>query len=120
LSKRYSVQQGSEAFAELKDPSVYTCLIEYGTEDTPLTPRPQPVPVSGAGRDRYGDLSIGCIGAGGFARTFIFPRLRDAVGVLRHSVATATGVSAASACKVFGFARAQTPADLLSDPAIQA
>jgi predicted dehydrogenase len=58
---------------------------------------------------------VGCIGAGAFARGVIFPALRKTRGVALLSVATASGVASESARRLFGFARAVPPSDLLQD-----
>lgn len=115
IEKRCSVEQGSAAYRELKDTGAYTVLVEYPVRALPAIPvvssdSPQPVRARG-----QGDLRIGCIGAGSFARAVIFPALRQSRGVALHSVATASGVAAESARRLFGFARAAQAGDLLQD-----
>jgi len=63
-----------------------------------------------------GVLRIGCIGAGGFARSVILPILRKQKDLALYCVATSTGVSSESARRAFQFERARTPSDLLRDP----
>ncbi len=115
IEKRCSVEQGGAAYRELKDTGAYTVLVEYPVRALPAIPvassdSPQPVRARGPG-----DLRIGCIGAGSFARAVIFPALRQSRGVVLHSVATASGVAAESARRLFGFARAAQAGDLLQD-----
>ncbi len=115
IEKRCSVEQGGAAYQELKDTGAYTVLVEYPNRALPAIPlvsndSPQPVLARGPG-----DLRIGCIGAGSFARAVIFPALRQSQGVVLHSVATASGVAAESARRLFGFARAVQAGDLLQD-----
>src|SRR6202795_4304541 len=71
---------------------------------------PQPVRARGQGA-----LRVGCIGAGSFARAVIFPALRQSRGVVLPSVATASGVAAESARRLFNFSRAVSASDLLQD-----
>ena len=115
IEKRCSVEQGGAAYRELKDTGAYTVLVEYPVRALPAIPvassdSPQPVRARG-----QGDLRIGCIGAGSFARAVIFPALRQSRGVALHSVATASGVAAESARRLFGFALAVQAGDLLQD-----
>jgi polar amino acid transport system substrate-binding protein len=65
-------------------------------------------------------VRIGCIGAGNFARSTIFPNLRKTPGAMLDTVATATGVAAELARRSDGFQFARTPAELLADPSIGA
>ena len=67
-----------------------------------------------------GEVRIGCIGAGSFSTGVIFPALQALNDVRFEAVASSSGVSAASARKAFRFARAETPAELLDDPNLDA
>jgi predicted dehydrogenase len=113
---RYSVDQGDKAYAELRSSGAYTALIEYaGASSKPalnsaVTEHHRRKPA------KSGELRIGCIGAGIFARSIIFPALRNLKGVELGSVATVSGITAQSACRSFGFAKADSPANLLRDP----
>ncbi len=110
IEKRCSVEQGGAAYRELKR---YWRLYGFGgiscpgLECMPVVASASPQPVQARGP---GDLRIGCIGAGSFARAVIFPALRQSRGVVLHSVATASGVASESARRLFGFARAVQPA----------
>src|SRR6202789_1116761 len=102
LAHRYPVEEGGNAYAGLQTSS-YTSLIDYHSpvdfqipdkrDVAPLSPQPRPA----------GKLRVGCVGAGGFARSVIFPHLRASAGLIRESVATSSGAAAESARKGFGF-----------------
>jgi hypothetical protein len=114
LEKRYPVDEGDKAYADLRSSGAYTILIEYpgcSTERPFNAPLPAPQPLRRS--TRSGDLTIGCIGAGSFGRNVIFPVLRNFKGMVLGSVATASGIAAQSACNSFGVANAQTPANLV-------
>jgi predicted dehydrogenase/threonine dehydrogenase-like Zn-dependent dehydrogenase len=113
LAHRYPVEEGGNAYAGLQTSS-YTSLIDYHSpvdfqipdkrDVAPLSPQPRPA----------GKLRVGCVGAGGFARSVIFPHLRASAGLILESVATSSGAAAESARKGFGFRIAQSPSELLS------
>ncbi|PYX58377.1 MAG: oxidoreductase, partial [Acidobacteria bacterium] len=113
LEAKYPVENACAGYAHISKSKAYTAIIEYANATDP------PRPVS-AKRLRSGDLRIGCIGAGGFARSIIFPNLRGARGVGLESVATSSGVAAESARRSFGFALAQTPDQLLANKDVNA
>src|SRR5207244_11446471 len=91
----------------------HTALIYYAVSEPLVTSASIPAIMSQ--KRSSGDLKVGCIGAGGFARNIIFPALRCRKGVGLESVATASGIGAQSACKSFGFSKAQTTSDLLQN-----
>jgi polar amino acid transport system substrate-binding protein len=71
-------------------------------------------------RGREGNLGLGVIGAGNFARTMLLPHLKRK-DVELISVATATGISARDAARKFGFRTCTTDyRELLRDDAIEA
>lgn len=133
LERRCPVEQGSEAYRDLKNTSAYTVLVEYPSRA--LISMPAAVRASSRSselssfrsssrspdqpqariRSRSGKLRVSCIGAGNFARAVFFPALRKTRGIALHSVATASGITSESARRLFGFARAVQPADLLAD-----
>jgi polar amino acid transport system substrate-binding protein len=115
FEKPYALRDIESAYSAIRSSSVYTAIVEYpaasGQGDTP-----QPTALRVAARSRPpGDLRIGCIGAGSFARSIAFPALRAIPGVGLESVAASTGVSAESARRNYQFARTQTATELLSD-----
>src|SRR5437762_5542439 len=112
IEKRYPVEQADTAYAAIRESGSYTALIDYAVPEAVATS----VPAAPQTQKRSpGEFKVGCIGAGGFARNIIFPALRNRKGVILESVATASGIAAQSACKSFGFSKAQTPGDLLQD-----
>jgi predicted dehydrogenase len=115
IEKRYPVEQGDKAYDQLRNSDAYTILIEY--PDAPDDRGKSAVPSSPTARQagKSTRLNVGCIGAGGFARNVIIPALRERKDVRLESVATASGIGAQSACKSFGFAKAQRPIELLQD-----
>jgi predicted dehydrogenase/threonine dehydrogenase-like Zn-dependent dehydrogenase len=113
IEKRYPVEQADSAYAAIRETGSYTALIDYAVSEPAATSASTP---NRARQTRSsGEFKVGCIGAGGFAKNIIFPALRNHKGVILDSVATASGIGAQSACKTFGFSRAQAPADVLQD-----
>jgi len=117
LERRYRVEDAARAYSELRSGQAYTAILEYAGAEEPRTPTPKPIALL---RPKPSRLRVGCIGAGGFARSYILPNLKNAAGVSLESVATASGVSAESARRNFGFQRTQTSSELLSDPEMNA
>ncbi len=116
LRLRYRIEQGARAYSDLRNSDAYTAIIEYDFRPVPQVVRP----ISPAPPAKSGDLRIGCIGAGSFARSIIFPQLQTLKGVRLQAVATASGVSAFSAKKTFHFRQAQQPTELLDSPNVDA
>lgn len=113
IEHRYSIDEGAEAYAGLKNGS-YTAILEYnGASATPQ----RTLPAVAAARPRIGDeVRVGCIGAGSFASSVIFPNLQAIKGVRLQSVATTSGAGAGSAQRAFKFQTAEQPSELLNDP----
>lgn len=119
LEQRYPAESASAAYQQIRNGKCYTVILEYPTKE--LT-RPSTVPIvtlSGPRRVE-GNVMVGCIGAGGFARSHIFPKLKTSSKLKLESVATASGVAAESARRTFGFTRTQTPGELLQNPDLHA
>jgi len=117
LGFQYGVEQASQAYSELRDSGAYTAIIMY---DSARSVSQTPSPVTSEARRHTGDLRIGCVGAGSFARNTIFPQLRTLQRVRLEAVGTASGASAVSAQKAFGFRRAQQPGAMMMDPDLDA
>jgi predicted dehydrogenase/threonine dehydrogenase-like Zn-dependent dehydrogenase len=118
LERRFAINQGGRAYEELRSGNAYTVILEYPARTELREAAPAHMPAS---RTRpAGRLRVGCIGAGGFARGYIFPNLKTANTVFLDSVATASGFAAESARRSFGFARTQTPSELLHDADLDA
>jgi len=112
----------AKAYAQVREQGGYTAIIEFSRvpadSGAPLVVRPQ-----GSKSSPTDLVRVSCIGAGTFACDVIFPYLTGLPGyrgVSMESVATSSGVSAESARARFGFARTQTPAQLMQDPATDA
>ena len=71
-------------------------------------------------RGQRDKLRVGCVGAGSFARSVIFPHLRSSAGLILESIATRSGAAAESARKGFGFRIAESPSELLANPNVDA
>jgi polar amino acid transport system substrate-binding protein len=113
IVRRYPVEQADSAYVAIRESGSYTALIDYAVSELAFATASGPKTVRPTRSS--GEFKVGCIGAGGFAKNIIFPALRGRKGVVLESVATASGIGAQSACKSFGFSRAQTAADLLQD-----
>ncbi len=115
LEKRRPAGQGAGAYEGLKRSRAYTVLLGYPSRGFIEMPAPRPVRPQTVPAPARNELRVGCIGAGGFARSVLFPALRKARGVRLHAVASASGVAAESARRLFGFERAAQPAEVLQD-----
>jgi predicted dehydrogenase/threonine dehydrogenase-like Zn-dependent dehydrogenase len=112
LEHRYPIEKSAKAFADLKN-GLYTSILEYDRASAV----PQKSMPAVAERPRIGDeVRIGCIGAGSFASSVIFPNLQSIKGVRLQSVATISGAGAASAQRAFKFQTTEQPAELLNNP----
>src|SRR5260370_21373891 len=100
LEHRCDIEEGAKAFADLKN-GLYTAILEYNGASA-VSQRSMPTVV--AARPRIGDeVRVGCIGAGSFASTVIFPNLQFIKGVRLQSVRTTSRPGAASAPRAFQF-----------------
>jgi predicted dehydrogenase len=113
IEHQYAIDEGAKAYADLKS-GLYTAILKYnGASAVPQ----RALPAVAAARPRIGDeVRVGCIGAGSFASSVIFPNLQAIKGVRLQSVATISGAGAASAQRAFKFQAAGQPSALLSDP----
>jgi len=118
LETRYCVDDAAMAYRELRDSKSYTAILEYPLVES--TAKSSPALVSVSRPAINGQLRVGCIGAGGFANSQIFPNLKADSRVSLEAIATASGISAESARRAIGFARAQTASELLVDPNLDA
>jgi predicted dehydrogenase/threonine dehydrogenase-like Zn-dependent dehydrogenase len=119
LTNRYPVEEGGKAYAGLETGN-YTGIIDYHAPADFRIPDKKPVVSRSAQPQPAGKLRIGCVGAGGFARSVIFPHLRSSTGLILESVATRSGAAAESARKGFGFKIAESPSELLNNPNVDA
>lgn len=113
VEHRYAIEEGAKAYADLKN-GLYTSILEYKGASAPAQRTMSAVV---AARPRIGDeLRVGCIGAGSFASSVIFPTLQTIKGVRLQSVATISGAGAASAQRAFKFQTAEQPTELVNNP----
>jgi polar amino acid transport system substrate-binding protein len=113
-SQRRFITAGAQAYEELIESGSYTLILEYG--DTAKTSRSVSEVAGSEGKTtRLGQLQIGCIGAGSFAQSHLFPFLKHASGISLEAIASASGVTAESARARFGFRRAITSGELIED-----
>lgn len=115
VERQCGLEESPLAYEEIRKRSAYTVLIRYAAQNVETV-----VATSRNGheatRERLeGKLRVGCIGAGGFARDVVFPRLRRIRSLELEAVATPSGVGAESARKVSGFRKTHTPDDLIKD-----
>lgn len=113
IEKRYSVEDGNRAYADLKSSHTYTALIEYPAAKVNAPAIPRSATITSETKVK-GEVRVSCIGAGSFARNVIFPALRNSPGVRLWSVASASGIAAESARRSFAFAKAESPAHLIT------
>ena len=111
ITERVRVQDAPAAYDRLASSAVSPLgiLIEY--EPTAIDP-----PRHGAAAPPVSDARFGLIGAGSFASRILVPGL-VAAGFELAAVASASGLSAASAVERFPHARAADAEDVLGDPA---
>jgi predicted dehydrogenase/threonine dehydrogenase-like Zn-dependent dehydrogenase len=113
---RCSIETAAGAYSQLEESGEYTVILEYGSGESQKSPDAPIVAL----RPRANHLRIGCIGGGLFARSVVFPHLRKITGTRLEAVATASGISALSAQKSFGFCSARQPGQVIRDPDIDA
>jgi predicted dehydrogenase/threonine dehydrogenase-like Zn-dependent dehydrogenase len=118
ITHRFAIEEAARGFEVLTRPEerALAVVIEYagssaGEDVAPSPPSHEP-------RTFVAGHGVGFIGAGSFARRELIP-LAKRHGLMLERVATASGLSAASAAQQFGFRRgACSVAELLGDNAI--
>ena len=117
VAHRYPIDQGAKAYSDLKN-GLYTAILEYRGAATDYKASVQSAVAT---RPATGDeIGVGCIGAGSFASSVIFPNLQAIKSVRLQSVGTSSGTSAASAQRAFKFATSEQPADVIKNPKVDA
>src|SRR5882757_1964709 len=120
LAHQFPVEDGAKAYAAV-EAGAYTGIIDFHAPEDVRFSAKLTSASERAAQPRPGDkLRVGCIGAGGFARGIIFPHLRSSAGSILQSVATSSGAAAESARACFGFATAESPSELISNPNLDA
>jgi predicted dehydrogenase/threonine dehydrogenase-like Zn-dependent dehydrogenase len=126
ISHRFAFDDALDAYALLAggSPSL-GIVLEYPTppartRTVEVSPRPRDA-AHARGAATKGPVRLALLGAGGFARSTLLPRLRASAAYDLQVICTATGASAAETARRFGAIRATTDADtVLSDPTIDA
>jgi predicted dehydrogenase/threonine dehydrogenase-like Zn-dependent dehydrogenase len=119
LAHRFPVEEGGAAYKALQA-GAYTGIIDYGAPTNFRAPEKARVSSRSASPVAAGKLRVGCVGAGGFARSVIFPYLRSSAGLILESVASSSGATAESVRIGFGFNIAESPSALLCNPNVDA
>ncbi|MFL6373430.1 MAG: bi-domain-containing oxidoreductase [Pyrinomonadaceae bacterium] len=115
VTHRFPIDKGRDAYAivagERREPYL-GILLEYDhARDISEPPRQHAAA-------RPGDLKIGLIGAGDYARAMLLPHFKKE-GAQFVAVATASGVTASNVARQFDFARTASSADeIIADPGI--
>jgi predicted dehydrogenase/threonine dehydrogenase-like Zn-dependent dehydrogenase len=114
VAERVPVEQAPAAFDALVRPGGPTGAVLIRYEPSPAPVAPVPAVRRGPARS---PLAAGVVGAGSFVASVLAPGLRKA-GFTLEAIASAGGLSAASARGRLGFARALALDDLLADDAV--
>jgi predicted dehydrogenase/threonine dehydrogenase-like Zn-dependent dehydrogenase len=108
----YPIDDAVRAYEELQCGDQYTSILEYPAgQEKPYVAKIEPL---GERAPINKQLRVGCIGAGGFAQAQIFPHLKSS-GACLEAIATASGISAESVRRNFGFAKAAAPGEIFND-----
>ncbi|MHB8731327.1 MAG: bi-domain-containing oxidoreductase [bacterium] len=122
ITHRFPIERAGDAYAlisgRVAQPHLGVVLTYPGATEARRTIALRPPP---AAAPRTGDLRIGVIGGGVFARTVLLPALRKVPGVRLRVVATATGLSARHVGDRLGFEVCTTdPRAVLDDDQVDA
>ena len=118
ISHRFEIAKAEDAYAmvlEKSEPHMGVVLTYPEADET--VPRQS----FAAPKIAAKPCTLGVIGAGNFARSILFPELRNMSGVALHTIATMRGASADHAQETFGFGQAVTDeAQIIDNPDINA
>jgi|SRR5579859_1080992 len=117
IRPQYCIEDGTRAYSDIQKLGIYTAILKYDSDREPVRHEVAGTPEM---HERTGLLRVGCIGAGSFARGIVFPQLREFKNIQLEAVGTASGSSALSAQKLFGFRRALAPSEILTDTDLDA
>ena len=122
ITHRFHFDDALSGYQAVDEPGALGILLEYDNDDQEqadksnrqITVQPNPV------AKKQGQVAVAFVGAGGFTTRMLLPLL-PRQGVLRKSIVSSTGVSAAYAGKKFGFQEISTDSDsVFQDPEIDA
>lgn len=124
VTHRYGIDEAPAAYDMLvanQGPRPLGVVIRY-PDASVGSPAPAPAREPGSPRRAgavTGDVGVGFIGAGAFARAVLLPLFQACAGTVLRRVATAHGLTAFDAQRKFGFKQAGTdPREVLADPAV--
>lgn len=112
IATRFPVERAVEAYQLIRDRKTYTAILSYPVVEslrdssTPRNIENATAAVPQRNRAMSGPLRVSCIGVGAFARDVILPFLRGDKGIRLVEVASASGMTAESARRNFGFDKA--------------
>ena len=119
ITHRYDFADAEQAYAMImagEEPHLGVVLAYPESADEAL-----PKVSAAATKPSAGGCRLAVVGAGGFARTMLLPKLKGMAGVSLETIVTTRGMSAAHSQEAFGFAHATTDLDdVLQDPNIDA
>ncbi len=119
MTQRRSITRGAQAYNELSESGDYTFILEYGHGGEATGPIRNVLGSKGS-TACVGQVRIGCVGAGNFAQSQLFPILKGAHDASLEAIASASGVTAESMRGRFGFRRALASVELIEDPHVDA
>ena len=112
VTHRFSIDDAQDVYAQFvagKLDQPIGVLLRY--PDSAKVERSIALSVERAPTLKSGKLSIGVIGAGLFGKALLLPALQRQSGVILHTLATGSGVSAEHSAKKFGFLNQSTASD---------
>lgn len=122
ITHRLDIDQATRAYeiieGKIKEPYL-GMVLHYGREEAeaPTAAKVEPQP----SRPLAGELNLGVVGAGAFAKAFLLPAFSAVEGVKIAGVCTAGGVSSAAVAKKYSCALATSdPREIFDAPDIQA
>lgn len=121
ITHRFNVAEATRAYdiieGTVREP--YLGIVIRYAEDEPATTVERSVSLPAA-MAHAGEVGIGVVGAGNFAKAFLLPSFARQAGVAIRSVCTASGVSATTVAKKYGAARATSdPGEVFRDPSVR-
>jgi polar amino acid transport system substrate-binding protein len=113
ITHRFPIREAEQAYAVVSaGGSSLGVLLEYPTSNGQTQ-----IEVAPGTAGVQGDIRVGFIGAGNYAKAYLLPSLQQGNGVVLVNLANSRGVTARAVAEKFGFARCTTdPEDVLRDP----
>jgi predicted dehydrogenase/threonine dehydrogenase-like Zn-dependent dehydrogenase len=121
-SQQCAIEDAPSAYALIRERKAYTVILRYSAEqvDPPVKESRAAASQVTNGRRAAGGVNISCVGAGGFARNVIFPRLARIAGAKLFGVASCSGHSAESAFRSAGFEKTSAVSNVFDDSEVDA